>query len=69
MPQNGHPQTFPLRLPVSMRVQAIESAKHEGISLNQFIMLAIAEKLSKMEAIGKAIVEHHPSGSQEVWRP
>jgi len=48
MTDNEHPRTFPLRLPVSMRVQAIESAKHEGISLNQFIMLAVAEKMERI---------------------
>jgi predicted HicB family RNase H-like nuclease len=46
---NEFPLTFPLRLPTSIRRQAGVFAKTEGISLNQFIMLAVAEKLSKME--------------------
>lgn len=42
-------QMFPLRLSPTMRHQANELARREGISLNQFISLAIAEKLSRME--------------------
>jgi len=42
--------TFPLRLPVSMRMEADQFARDEGISLNQFIMLAVAEKMSKLQS-------------------
>ena len=42
-------QSFPLRLSPSIRQQATELARDEGISLNHFISLAIAEKLSRME--------------------
>jgi hypothetical protein len=41
--------SFPLRLPVSMRRQADEFARRDGLSLNQFITLAVAEKLTRME--------------------
>jgi hypothetical protein len=44
------PTSFPLRLPRSMRVQANELARAEGISLNQFIAIAIAEKLARIES-------------------
>lgn len=37
-------QMIPLRLSPTMRHQANELAHREGISLNQFISLAIAEK-------------------------
>jgi hypothetical protein len=46
---NNRPATFPLRLPVSMRRQAIEIAQREGLSLNQFISLAVAEKITRLE--------------------
>lgn len=46
-------QMFPLRLSPTMRSQANELAHREGISLNHFISLAVAEKISRME--------------QEVW--
>ena len=41
-------RSFPLRLPPTMRVQAGMLAGREGISLEQFIILAIDEKLSKL---------------------
>ena len=42
-------KSFPLRLAASMRVQASELAEREGISLNQFINIAVAEKIGHME--------------------
>jgi HicB family len=42
-------QTFPLRLSPTMRHQANDLAHREGISLNHFVSLAIAEKISRME--------------------
>ena len=42
-------QSFPLRLSPSTRQQANEYAKQEGISLNHFISLAVAEKVSRLE--------------------
>lgn len=42
-------QTFPLRLSPSMRHQVNDLAHREGISLNHFVSLAIAEKISRME--------------------
>lgn len=40
---------FPLRLSPSLRAQASSMAEQEGISLNHFISLAIAEKVIRME--------------------
>ncbi|WP_109489261.1 hypothetical protein [Occallatibacter savannae] len=45
----SHPISFPLRLPFSTRRQAIEIAQREGLSLNQFISLAVAEKITRLE--------------------
>ncbi|NYF89892.1 toxin-antitoxin system HicB family antitoxin [Tunturiibacter empetritectus] len=42
-------QSFPLRLSPSIRQQANDLAHVEGISLNHFISLAIAEKIVRME--------------------
>ena len=42
--------SFPLRLPPTMKRQAHELADHEGLSLNHFISLAIAEKIIRMES-------------------
>lgn len=41
--------TYPLRLCPSIRAQAEALAKQDRISLNHFISLAVAEKLSRME--------------------
>ncbi len=47
--ENGRPGSFPLRLPVSTRRQANDLAHREGLSLNQFISLAVAEKITRLE--------------------
>ncbi len=41
--------TFPLRLMPSVRKGAEEVSKREGVSLNQFINLALSEKLALLE--------------------
>jgi predicted HicB family RNase H-like nuclease len=42
--------TFPLRLPASIRAEVKKLAKREGISVNQFIALAVAQKVSALNA-------------------
>ena len=41
--------TFPLRLPVSMKAALEEISKRDGTSLNQFLVIAAAEKMAAME--------------------
>jgi predicted HicB family RNase H-like nuclease len=43
-------QGFLLRLPVSLREQVTEMAHAEGASVNHFICIALAEKISRMES-------------------
>ncbi len=43
-----HP-VFPLRLPTTTRLQAVELASLDGVSLNQFISLAVAEKIARLQ--------------------
>lgn len=43
------PKTYPLRLPRTTRLQAIELARREGVSLNQFILQAVAEAITRLE--------------------
>ena len=43
----GH-STYPLRLPHSIKAEVERLAKQDGISINQFIATAVAEKLSAM---------------------
>jgi hypothetical protein len=45
---------FPLRLPVSIHAKAEDTAQSEGISLNQFITIALVEKLTRIEQTGGA---------------
>ena len=46
---NSKPGSFPLRLPFSIRRQANDLAQRDGLSLNQFISLAVAEKITRLE--------------------
>lgn len=43
-------RSFPLRLPASVRRRLEQVAANDGVSINQFITLAVAEKLSVMQA-------------------
>jgi hypothetical protein len=41
-------RTFPLRLPESIRRAAENLAREDGVSLNQFVATAVAEKVSAL---------------------
>jgi HicB family len=41
--------TYPLRLPKSLKEEVVKMAKRDGTSLNQFISMAVAEKVSALE--------------------
>ncbi len=41
--------TYPLRLPKSLKKEVAKMAKRDGTSLNQFIAMAVAEKVSALE--------------------
>ena len=40
-----------LRIPKTLHEQVKELARDEGISLNQFVMLALAEKVATLQTI------------------
>jgi hypothetical protein len=40
--------TYPLRLPRSIKAEVQRRAKQDGISINQFVATAVAEKLAAM---------------------
>ncbi len=42
--------TYPLRLPISIRAGVERASKRDGISINQFVSIAVAEKLAVLEA-------------------
>jgi len=39
---------YPLRLPVSLKAAASRLSKQEGTSINQFVVMAVAEKISAL---------------------
>jgi hypothetical protein len=41
--------TFPLRLPVSLKTAVERVSKRDGTSMNQFLVVAAAEKIAAME--------------------
>jgi hypothetical protein len=49
--------TFPLRLAISLKDMANSLAQKDGVSLNHFISLAVAEKISRLES--ETLNEHH----------
>ncbi len=40
---------FPLRLPASLKAAVAEISREEGTSINQFVAMAVAEKISAMK--------------------
>ena len=40
--------TYPLRLPASLKAAVVELSKQDGTSINQFVVTAVAEKVSAM---------------------
>ena len=42
--------TYPLKLPTSVKNAAAQLAKEDGVSLNQFIAAAVAEKVGTLRA-------------------
>jgi hypothetical protein len=62
-------RSFPLRLAKSLGEKASTHARMDGISLNHFICLAVAEKISRLEHDGPGLEARarqsphtHPNG-------
>ncbi len=53
-----------LRLPKSLHEQLKELAQEEGISVNQFVVLAVAEKIASISTI-EYLEKRASSGSRE----
>lgn len=58
--------TMSLRLPESLHQRARELAKEEGVSINQLIATALAEKISALDTIGY-LKERGARGSREAF--
>ena len=59
--------TFPLRLPVSMKAALEEISKRDGTSLNQFLVVAAAEKIAAMET-ERFFAERKGRADREAFR-
>ena len=46
-----NPSTYPLRLPRSVKAEVERRAKQDGVSVNQFVATAVAEKLAALSTI------------------
>ena len=55
-----------LRLPKTLHEQLREVAQEEGISVNQFVMLAVAEKVAALSAI-EYLEKRAKQGSREKF--
>ena len=42
--------SYPLKLPISVKTAAQRLAKEDGVSLNQWISVAVAEKIGSVES-------------------
>jgi hypothetical protein len=59
-------ETFPLRLPVSLKAAIKDLAARDGISMNQFLVLAAAEKLSAMHTAEQFFADRRGHGDVEA---
>ena len=42
---------YPLRLPLSLKAAVERLSKQDGTSINQFVVMAVAEKVSALETV------------------
>jgi hypothetical protein len=49
--------TYPLKLPVSIKTAAARLAKEDGVSLNQWIATAVAQKVGAVETAAEFFAE------------
>jgi hypothetical protein len=58
-----------LKLPISMKASAERLAKEDGISLNQWIAVAIAQKIGAVETAADFLKTQSGSARTEVLMP
>lgn len=59
--------TFPLRLPVSLKAALETISERDGTSLNQFLVVAAAEKVAAMET-ERFFAERKDRADRKVFR-
>lgn len=60
--------TYPLKLPRSMKDAAARLAKEDGVSLNQWIAAAVAEKVGSVETAAQFLARRRGSATGEGLR-
>jgi hypothetical protein len=60
--------TYPLKLPTSVKQAAAELAKEDGVSLNQFIAAAVAEKVGTLRTAREFFAERIGNAKPEDLR-
>ena len=58
MPERTRSNAFPLRLPRSTRAQADLMAHRQGVSVNEFILKAVAEKIANLTRDSADLLRH-----------
>lgn len=59
--------TYPLRLPVSLKAAVEKLSKQDGTSINQFVVMAVAEKVSALQT-ATFFEERRALGDRDVFR-
>lgn len=57
--------TYPLKLPTSIKTAAARLAKEDGVSLNQWIATAVAQKVGAVETAAEFFARRARGGSGE----
>jgi hypothetical protein len=58
--------TYPLRLPISIKAEAERLAAEDGSSLNQFVAMAVAEKIAAMRT-GEFFATRKGKGDRDAF--
>jgi HicB family len=61
--------TYPLKLPASIKAAAARLAKEDGVSLNQWITAAVAQKIGAVETAADFITRRAGDARPEDLKP
>jgi hypothetical protein len=59
--------TYPLRLPISLKAALERLSKQDGTSMNQFVVTAVAEKISALSTAA-FFEERRAKGDRQTFR-
>lgn len=62
-------QTYPLKLPLSIKREAERLAREDGVSLNQWIASAVAQKVGAVETAAVFLARRSGSATAADLRP